>query len=351
MDFRTLIDFRKLDFRKLDPRKIDLKKLDNLDPGQYRIAILSLAALVILMGLSGLTAFFLTLRGEEQTLVPDIVGLDLSTALVKLQEKELYPRISLRFSSDPESKDRILEQDPRPGAIVKAGRRISLVVSRGAAQEKVGDYVGQTLDEVKIHLQTVFGSTRQLITVKEPPMYVYDKSPAGTILEQSPSPEVQLSGPTQLTFVVSRGPEKAKVKVPDLVGLSLADAALQIEKSAIAFQFSLRSPEGREKPGTVVAQLTAPGTLEDPSESVSIVFAMPAPVDGTVTALFSMALPDYPYPLRTILYAEPPSGGRIPLISVDHPGRLFTMPYTVPAGSVLVLQVLNKVVARVEAGR
>jgi len=336
MDFRSLLDFR---------------NLDDIDPRHYRTAIIALVSLVVLMGLSGLIAFFLALRGEEQTLVPDVVDLELSSALVKLQEKELYPRVALRFSNDPESRGRILEQDPSPGAIVKAGRRIALVVSRGAAQDKVGDYVGQTVDEVKIHLQTVFGSTRQLVTVREPPVYIYDKSPAGTILEQSPAPNVDLSGPTQLTFVVSRGPEKAKVKVPDLVGLSLKDAALQIEKSGIAFQFTVRGPEGRERPGTIVAQLADPGALEDPSAAVTIVFAAPAPADGMVSGLFSQSLPEYPYPLRSVLYVEPPAGPRVPLISVDHPGRLFTMPYIVSEGSVLVLQVLNKVVARVEAGR
>ncbi|MBU0928215.1 MAG: PASTA domain-containing protein [Spirochaetes bacterium] len=329
----------------------NFKKLDGLDPRHYRVAIASLASLVVLMGLSGLIAFFLALRGDEQTLVPNVVDMELSAALVKLQEKELYPRISLRFSSEPETRGRILEQDPLPGAIVKAGRRIALVVSRGAAQEKVGDYVGQTVDEVKIHLQTVFGSTRQLITVKEPPVFVYDQSPAGTILEQDPAPNVDLSGPTQLTFVVSRGPEKAKVKVPDLVGLSLQDAALQIEKSGVAFQFAMRPVEGRERPGTVVAQLPVPGTLEDPSNPVSIVFGAPAASEGVVVGLFSQPLPEYPYPLRTVLYAEPPTGARVPLISVDHSGRSFTMPYALPEGSVLVLQVLNKVVARVEAGR
>ena len=336
MDFRSLLDFR---------------KLDDIDPRHYRTAVIALVSLVVLMGLSGLIAFFLALRGEEQTLVPDVVDMELSSALVKLQEKELYPRGSLRFSNDPETRGRILEQDPSPGAIVKAGRRIALVVSRGAAQDKVGDYVGQTVDEVKIHLQTVFGSTRQLVTVREPPVYIYDKSPAGTILEQSPAPNVDLSGPTQLTFVVSRGPEKAKVKVPDLVGLSLQDAALQVEKSGIAFQFTVRGPEGRERPGTIVAQLADPGALVDPSAAVTIVFAAPAAADGIASGLFSQSLPEYPYPLRSVLYVEPPTGPRVPLISVDHPGRLFTMPYIVPEGSVLVLQVLNKVVARVEAGR
>jgi beta-lactam-binding protein with PASTA domain len=225
------------------------------------------------------------------------------------------------------------------------------VVSRGAAQDKVGDYVGQNVDEVKIHLQTVFSSTRQLITIREPSIYVFDKAPAGMILEQTPPPETELSGPVQLVFVVSRGPEKPKVRVPDLTGLILADAVLQIEKSNIAFQFTQRPAEGREQPGTIVAQSPVPGTMEDAGATVSIVYAAPAMREGMVSGLFSLALPEYPYPLRITLYAEPPSGPRLPLIAVEHSGRAFTLPYTVPEGTVLVLQVLNRVVARVEAGR
>lgn len=326
-------------------------KLDHLTPRQYRLAIVALVVLVALMGLSGTVAFFMTLRGEEQSLVPNVVEMELSEALITLQEKELYPRITLRFSGDPATKGRILEQDPLPGAIVKAGRRIALVVSRGAAQEKVGDYVGQTLDEVKNHLQSIFGSTRQLLVVREPPVYVYDTASAGTILEQTPLPDTDIAGPTELIFIVSRGPEKNQAKVPDLVGLSLSDAALQIEKAGIAFEFTVRQPEGKDKPGTIVAQSRAPGSLVDPVTVVPLVLAAPKPVEGSVFGLFSHELPEYPYPLRSVLYVEAPNGSRAPLISVDHPGKRFTMPYIVPRGSVLVLQVLNKVVARVEAGR
>lgn len=336
MDFRSFFNF---------------KKLDEIDPRHYRLAIIALVGVIALMAVSGLLAFFLALRGEEQTLVPDLTDLELSSALIKLQEKELYPRISLRFSENPETRGRILEQDPPAGAIVKAGRRIALVVSRGAIQDKVGDYVGQNLDEVKIHLQTVFGATRQLITILDPPVYVYDKNPAGTILEQSPAPDTELTGPVQLAFVVSRGPEKAKVKVPELSGLSLEDAILQITKSGIAFSFSLRPAEGREKPGTVVAQLPVPGTLLDAVTPVTIVYASPVKAEGMVTGLFSLALPEYPYPQKATLIAEKPDGAKLTLISADHPGRSFTLPYTLPVGSVLVLQVLNRVVARIEAGR
>ena len=197
----------------------------------------------------------------------------------------------------------------------------------------------------------MFSSTRQLITIREPSIYVFDKAPAGTILEQTPPPETELSGSVQLVFVVSRGPEKPKVKVPDLTSLSLADAILQIEKSNIAFQFTQRPAEGREQPGTIVAQSPTPGTMEDAGTSVSIVYAAPAMKDGQVSGLFSQELPQYPYPLRVALFAEPPTGPRLPLITVDHSGGPFTLPYTVPEGTVLVLQVLNRVVVRVEAGR
>lgn len=326
----------------------NFKKLDELNPKYAKTAILALVFLMILMALSALVAFSLALKGSEKTLVPNVVDMELANALVKLQEKELYPRIALRFDTDPGSKGRILEQDPLPGAIVKAGRRIALVVSRGAVQDKIGDYVGMSIDEVKIHLQTVFGSTRQLVTVKEPAVYIFDKSPAGTILEQAPAPGTDISGQTQLNLIVSRGPEKPKVMVPDMLGLSLEDAIKQIEKSGIAFQFSVRPAEGRERPASVVAQLPAPGSMEDSDNPVSVVFTSATKKEGMTSGLFSQELPVYPYPLTLSLQAETPSGNTIAIIKVEHPGKLFTMPYELPVGSVLVLQVLNKVVARLE---
>jgi beta-lactam-binding protein with PASTA domain len=330
---------------------LGIKKLDTVDAGHYRLAIVGLLIIIALMIVSGIIAFSIVLQGEEQTLVPDIKGLDLPEALIKLQEKELYPRLSLRYTDDPESRGQVLEQDPLPGSIVKAGRRIALVVSRGTIQDKVGNFIGQQVDEVKLSLQAVFGSARQLVTIKEPLIYVYDKAPAGMILEQEPEPGTEISGPVQMTFVVSRGAEKAMVKVPDLLGLTINEAALQIEKAGINFTFTARPAEGREQPGTIVAQRPVPGTLEDPTIPVHITWSVPLVKENTVSGLFMQTLPEYPYPFKLSLIAEPPTGPRVPLITVEHPGKQFTFPYSVPKGTVLVLQVLNRVVARVEAGR
>ncbi|HAP44395.1 MAG: hypothetical protein A2087_09160 [Spirochaetes bacterium GWD1_61_31] len=320
------------------------------DPRLYRRAIVVLLGVVVFTGLAAIISFFLALRGEEPTLVPRVEGLELATALVKLQEKELYPRISLRFSDDSNTKGTILEQDPPAGAIVKAGRRIELVVSRGTAIDRIGAYLGQDLDEVKIHLQTLFSASRQLIVIRDPVVYIYDESPAGTILEQRPQPETEIEGLTYIDFVVSRGPERARVRVPDLAGLSLVEAALQIEKSGVHFNFAVRNADSRERPGTVVSQVPVPGTVQSPSTPVTIVYALPAARDGFISGLFSRELPEYPYPLRVTLFVQTADGTKTPLITAEHSGGVFNLPYEVPVGSILILEVLNRVVARVEAG-
>ncbi len=327
---------------------IDLSKLESIDREHYRIAVWAVAAVVVLMVVAGLSAFFLSLRGAEETMVPDVRGMELASALVKLQDKELYPRISLRYTDDPKDRGRIVEQKPPSGAIVKAGRRISLAVSRGPVVDRIENYVGQDLNEVKIHLQTLFASSRPLVTIKEPPVYVFDKAPAGTVLEQKPLPDAELSGPVALELVVSRGPEKAKLLVPDMKGLSFADALLQVEKANVPTDFSLRKADGREKAGVVASQTPAAGSLLPANSHLGVTLTLPAPEKGMVAGLFERELPEYPYPLRVLVEAQKPTGERVPLLRVNHPGGKFSVPYFLPENSVLVLTVLEREVARTE---
>ena len=62
-----------------------------------KLTVFLFVGIVGLMVLIGLITFSLAVRGQEQTLVPNVTGKDLVTALVEMQEKELYPRVSLRL--------------------------------------------------------------------------------------------------------------------------------------------------------------------------------------------------------------------------------------------------------------
>jgi eukaryotic-like serine/threonine-protein kinase len=332
----------KLSDIRLPTLPVDLRKIESFDREHYRVIAYGFGAVIVLMLVAGLSAFLLSLRGAEQTMVPDLRSMELAQALVKLQEKELYPRVALRFTDDPMDRGKIVDQSPSPGAIVKAGRRISITVSRGSVVDKVENFVGQDVNEAKIHLQTLFAGARPLLSVKEPPVYVFDKAPAGTILEQKPLPETEIGGPTQLELVVSRGPEKAQIKVPDLAGLSIDDALLQVEKTDLVVNFSMRAAGKSERPGTVVAQTPAAGSMIPPNARVSVTLSSPRAEKGRVAGVYKRDLPEYPYPLKVSLESRSPSGDSSPIVTVNHPGGSFSAPYVLPEGHILVLSVLDR---------
>jgi len=138
---------------------------------QSNIAVLAIVfvAAILVMGLSATAIFLSNVKGPEQVLVPNVVGKKLEDALLEMQVKELYPKINLRYSNTPGDEGTILEQSPESGAIVKGYSRVNLVVSRGVVVDKVGNYVGMNLDEVRMNLQTLFaGQTRPLIVLADP---------------------------------------------------------------------------------------------------------------------------------------------------------------------------------------
>ena len=182
----------------------------------------------ILMICACAAAFFITVKGAEEVLVPNVEGKDLASALLEMQIKELYPRIQLRYSESPGDEGTILSQEPAAGSIVKAGRRINLVVSRGVIIDQVEDYVGQKFDDVQLRIQTLFsGTSRTLITIGAP-QYKADASEAGTILEQDPPAGTDISEPIVLRLIVSRGPSYEQTRVPSIVGMSVNDVLTQI---------------------------------------------------------------------------------------------------------------------------
>jgi beta-lactam-binding protein with PASTA domain len=317
----------------------------NGNEGQSRLFVLLITALVVFMGLTAAAVFFISVQGGEEIMVPDVRGKELTQALLELQVKELYPRLQLRHSQSVNDKGLILEQDPEAGSIVKAGRRIRLVVSEGVVLNTLGDYLGRNAEEVRMELKTLFSSSsssQPLLSLKEPFLYEYSSEPPMTILQQKPLPGTAISGPTALELVVSRGPEEALYMVPALAGLTITEALDQIGRSGINFTFLLQPNRNDGKPGTVVSQEPGAQAVITIDTRVSIGIVPPAPRAGEVFALFRYTLEQNPYPLRMRLDARLPSGDTRSLLSVAYPGGELTVPYQLPVGSILRLSILDR---------
>lgn len=297
--------------------------------------------------------FFATVRRPEQVMVPNVVGKELASALLEMQAKELYPKIQLRYTDNPDDAGKILVQNPDAGAIVKAGRRINLTVSRGVIVDHVGDYVGQNFDDVKINLQTMFtGSTKPLIVLAEP-AYKPDTSAAGTVIAQTPAADTPISNPVTVKLVVSSGDNFSNTRVPNIVGMNLTSLLKVLSTSKVVFEFTETDADKAiynsedDSVGIVVSQESLEKEYVPNYTHVKAEIALPRKnVNGKVYGLFTANLPNYPYAVDMTLENVGSDGITETVVSMKHNGGKVTIPYDAERGNELVLSVAGKKTVR-----
>ena len=313
---------------------------DDISGNGKTIVITSLVMLIIFIAVATLT-FFISLKSAEQVMVPNVVGKDLPEALLDLQARELYPRIQLRYSQKADEKGLILEQTPNPGAIVKGGKRVELVVSQGTVIDTVQNYIGENINEVQTMIRELFTSgSRQYLQIKQPYLTKYSAEPAGTILEQEPAAGTPIANNMELTFVVSKGTQAETTQVPDMAGADLKKIYQVMQRAAVTFAFTAGSTTGTD---ITVQQQSAAAQSEVPVFSpVTLTVSLPESANGMVSGILKTTLAEFPYPFTVSLYAAYPNGDKDLLTSFRHPGGACSVPYTIPEGTKLSLEVLNK---------
>jgi beta-lactam-binding protein with PASTA domain len=333
--------------RRIVPQEDDSPELRSL-----KLYVLLFVGIIGLMLVIGGITFGIAVRGQPETLVPNLQGKDVLDALADLQSKELFPDVQAQFSSDTE-KGVVLSQRPAPGTLVKAGKRVTLRVSRGPVIDKVENYVGMNLDDVKVHLQTLFASHSPNLIIKTPIIYQYKAGvPAGRVLAQSPAPSTKINGLTYLELVVSQEPGAVStVTVGDYVGKSFPEAVQELERDNIPFAFSVKATSKGSDPGTVVSQVPAKGSQAEYGQVVQLVMSPPTTASvgkDNVFGLFQFTVPPEAIAVNIRLVIVSDSEPK-EILSMKHPGGPLAIPYLVPEGSDLVLYVLDQEVYREKA--
>lgn len=303
--------------------------------------VITVVLTFIVMILVCLAVFFFSVRGAEKVMVPNVRGKTLVTALLEMQAKELYPKISLRYSDDGAA-GTVLDQNPEPGAIVKAYRRVTLTVSRGIPLDTMADFTGKTLAEVQSILQTAFAGERALLRIAEP-VYKTDSLPAGTIIAQYPQAGEMLLDNVDVLFIVSSGSTPETVQVPSLIGLDAQRVYELLENNKITVDFTFHEAAADERGGAVTSQSEAEDSTVTAYSRIQADFALTPrwSSDGAVTGIFQCALQEYPYPVPVALTAQYENGTIRTLAAFNHPGGKFTIPYELPLGTILTLSVLG----------
>ncbi len=320
------------------------EQVSNLSNGGMPLVFTVILTFLVMVA-SCLAVFFSQMRGAEQVMVPNVVGKTLTTALLEMQQKELYAKINLQYSDMPGDVNTILAQNPEPGAIVKAYRRVTLTVSRGVAIDRIEDYQGQSIDTVLPRLRMLFDGDSSLIKIASP-VYKQDASEQGTILAQFPEAGTYISDATMLQFIVSSGDKVEMVSVPEIEGMNVKQLYKAMENAKLIFDFTAAAAEGAAdiKWGTVVYQDMKGNNVQAYSHVNAQFAASPlTESDTTANGILSAKLLEYPYPVPVRLEATDKNGKTTVLVNFLHPGNSITIPYSVARGTTLTLYVKDRV--------
>jgi serine/threonine-protein kinase len=139
------------------------------------LAIVAISVLVLVMGL-----LLALSRGPAPVIVPDVQGKTLEEGQQILASKGLQGKASYGVYSDSVAAGSVVSQRPYAGKIVKEGRVVDLVISRGPKSVQVPALVGKRLSEAEELLKQ---SYLQVGRVRREP----SDQTADTILEQQPA--------------------------------------------------------------------------------------------------------------------------------------------------------------------
>lgn len=331
-------------------RKSFFASFNDEEEGYLSTTSLIIISAALVMIVASLIAFLINIKGEEEVLIPDVTGKQLEEALTALQEKELYPRISLRFSDDPKDKGIVKAQKPKAGSLTKGFSRVALTVSRGALISSIGDYIGKTYDEVKDEMALLFYTAKEPLIRVAPPVYKTSSEAEGTIIAQSPAKGTELSSPVTLTLIVSRGSEDETVQIPPLAGKTLKELYKVMQSTPLVFDFSVkRDEEAREV--SVISSSPAEGNSLKSYSRVKVLLSMPvrSEKNKTVAGILEDFVGDYPRAVKAEVRIK--RGGKThTLLEMRHTGGVITIPYEAEEGDEISLYVMGKKIKAIPAG-
>jgi beta-lactam-binding protein with PASTA domain len=168
------------------------------------VLIIIILFLVVFVSV-GFLVFWIIRQGRPEVSVPKVTEKDLVEGLLILQKKNLRALIDPRYFSDYE-KNMIVEQDPRPGSVVREGKDVRIIVSKGPIISIVEDYSGKTVTFVQNRLQEILSFQGKTIRVGTITSVAADEPP-GTIVGQFPPPNTPITNVDTIDLVVSKGSE------------------------------------------------------------------------------------------------------------------------------------------------
>jgi len=185
--------------------------------------VVLLAAFVIAAGASAYLAVTLIIKAEETVVVPALKDKEVVYALQMLSNLGLNTRIKASHFSATIPANHVIDQDPAPGAEIKKGRSVKLVISRGRQSVTIPQLAGLPLGQALILLEEQGLCPGTRAHARHPELR------ADRVIAQSPQPGIEINRNNCVDLLISLGPHQDAFIMADLTTLPVDDAILKIE--------------------------------------------------------------------------------------------------------------------------
>jgi len=228
-----------------------------------------LALYVFVLGaaafLSAITTMRIAIQGRDVE-VPGVTGLRAGDAQAALAGRGLGMRIADRVFSD-QPVDYIVRQSPLAGTRVKTGQRAHVVLSLGSRHVPIPAFVGRSARAARIELLRA-GLQIGEITACHLPDYE-----AEVVVEQYPPAGSTEAGSQRVNLLISIGAPEPAFVMPDLEGMTLADAQRRISAAELRLAKMSTLQVAGVAPGSVVLQQPPRGSRVPAGAAVELKIA------------------------------------------------------------------------------
>ncbi|HPF34507.1 MAG TPA: PASTA domain-containing protein [Candidatus Krumholzibacteria bacterium] len=231
--------------------------------------LLLLAALGVVFVLGVLSFNFLLMprlvHRNPEVRVPDLAGLPLERAREAAQAEGLAVE-TVRAESHPSiPAGGVIHQAPRAGAVIRAGRRVAVVLSDGHAAGPVPRLQGLSRRQAEATLQRESFRVGRVLEMRDP------GAVAASVGLQSPAAGTPLAKGESVDMVVVAPVSGRALLMPDLRGRSLFSARAAAEAAGCVLSPVRYERDGRVPANTVLKQRPDPGSRVAKGGTVELV--------------------------------------------------------------------------------
>lgn len=219
----------------------------------------------IVVGASAYLSFTFLVKAEDTVIVPDLIGRDVVYCLELLTDLGLDIKIQESVYDEQVPKHHVLFQHPEPGQEIKQGRDVRIILSKGRQQIFMPDLRNVRLAQARIIIEEN-GLNAGLVSKT-----YSDADSAGTVMAQVPGAGTTINKGAAVDLLISLGHRPAAYMMPELTGLSLPAALVQLEEMGLQTGEITSREDAEAPPNTVLSQTPTMGARVTAASRVDLI--------------------------------------------------------------------------------